>query len=286
VLVTSAVVVALCAAGVGVVALASSGSDGGSTVGAPASRGSTTLAPTAPAAACAGAPPRELAIPAGFGTAVAVPSSTQQITRWASEQTTIEQRWPADADAAAKLGSTPEPGDSIDSKADQHAVVDGKGVAHRTIVFTFGSQPAGCENLQVSVSGTTAAAVDSVAGALITAPFRSDEPLVATTDAAASAPAVIACDGASKGATTDLAVPVVASIGGPVAQAVFPQPVDALGDFLTGQRTLAPAGYQELRLDDASVAYVKTEHGNVVTTVHVLPTKGGWTVSDWWASGC
>ena len=109
VLVTTGVVVAVCAVGAGVVALTSSGGEHGSEVGAPAA-GDATTAP-APARACAGAPPRALAIPAGFGApvevpaaeATAAPENTQQVTSWTSGGITIEQRWPADTDVAARL---------------------------------------------------------------------------------------------------------------------------------------------------------------------------------------
>jgi hypothetical protein len=283
VLVTTTLVVALCAVGAGVVALTSSGSEHGSTVGAPASSEGTT---TAPVQACPGGPPKELAIPAGFGTGVAVPSAKQQITSWSSDQATIEQRWPADAAAAAKFGSLPGSGDSISSGADQHATVDDKGIAHRTIVFTFGSQSPDCATLQVSVTGSDVAAVDSLANSLITAPFRSIEPLVSTTGAAASAPAVVACEGVLETKASALAVPAVAAIGGPVALSTFAKPAHALADFITSRPTLARSGYQELRLDDSSVVYVKAVRSNVVTTVHVAPTTTGWTVTDWQASGC
>src|SRR3954452_7440147 len=185
VLVTTAVIVALCAAGAGVIALTSSGGDDGATVGAPVSHESIT---TAPAQACAGAPPKELAVPAGFGTAVAAPakdaaaapSSTQQVTSWTSGQATIEQRWPADAaKVPERTGKLPD--DSISAVSDQFAKVDGQGVARQTIVFSFGGQAAGCADLQVTISGRDAAAVETITSELVHTPFRSNEPLVTTT---------------------------------------------------------------------------------------------------------
>ncbi len=79
----------------------------------------------------------------------------------------------------------------------------------------------------------------------------------------------------------------VATVGDTVVSgATFAQPADALGHFLQGRKALAHTGYQELRIDDASIVYVKDVEGRVVTAVHVVPTPAGWTVADWRASGC
>jgi hypothetical protein len=128
--------------------------------------------------------------------------------------------------------------------------------------------------------------VDAVVDAMSRAPFRITEPLVTTTAAALAAPDVVACDGVSRPDLRARAVPAVATVGGPVTAQVYAQPTDALANFLPAQKTLAPSGYAELRLPDASVTYVKEVVGKVVTTVHVTPTDAGWTVSDWQASGC
>ena len=240
---------------------------------------------TAPARACTGAPPKELAIPAGFGTGVAVPSNTQQITRWTSEQATIEQHWPADADEVPDRSGT-TPADGFSALSDPSATVDAQGVAHQTIVFVFGGQPAGCDALQITVSGNQESAVEALTDALLHAPFRSGEPLVTTTGTAAVAPSVVACAGVADADTIKLAVPAAAIVGGGVRAAAFPQPADALAEFLTGRPTLAQHGYEEQRLDDSTVVFVKSVRTNVVTTVHVVPTSTGWSVTDWAASGC
>ena len=285
VLVTTGVVVAVCAVGAAVIALTSSGGEHGSEVGAPAAGDATTV--PAPARACAGAPPRALAIPAGFGAPVAVPAAeataapegTQQVTSWTSGAITIEQRWPADTDVAARLTDASGLGDSLSSSAETQATVEKNGVAHRAVVFTFGSQAPGCAHLQATVYGRDVQAVESVTDGLIEAPFVSNQPLVTTTGAAASAPAVVACDGPVRLA--------VATVGDTVVSgATFAQPADALGSFLQGRKALAHTGYQELRIDDASIVYVKDVEGRVVTTVHVAPTPAGWVVTDWRASGC
>jgi len=291
VLVTTAVVVVLCAAGAGVVALTSSGGDGGSTVGAPAASAAATTA--APAQACAGAPPKELAIPAGFGNAVAAPAkqattapaSTQQVTSWTSDQATIEQRWPGDAAAVAKLGGALAKGDTPTFVADQNPISDGKSAMHRTILIGLPGQSGGCEVLQVTVYGSDAQSVNAVTDQLLMAPFRSSEPLVTTTATASVAPNVIACAGPAQ-ELGERAVPVVATVGDKVAGGTFAKPADALVDFLPGHRTLFQHGYQELDLTDSTVAYVKVVAGNTVTVVHVAPTPAGWTVTDWQASGC
>jgi len=290
VLVTTAVVVALCAVGAGMVALTSSGGDDGNTVGAPVSSDATTDATAAPAPACAGAPPKVLAIPAGFGNGVAAPAkqatsapaSTQQVTTWSSGQATIEQRWPADADAVAKFGTSNPPADRFSSFADPKVVVDAKGAVHRTVLFTFAGQSKEFSALQVTVYGADAGTVKTLSDNLIREPFVPSEPLVTTTGAAAAAPDVVACAGVAE----KVAVPVVATIGEAVSRGEFAQPADALSDFLSGQKTLAPHGYRALQLDDGSIVYVKDVQSNVVTTVHVVPTKAGWTVDDWKASGC
>jgi hypothetical protein len=286
-LVSAAVVVALCAVGAGVVALTSSGGDDRSTVGAPAADESTTAAP---AQACAGAPPKVLAIPAGFGSAVAAPAkqattapaNTQQVTSWSSDQATIEQRWPADADAIAKLGTANPSANAFNSFADANVIVDAKGDVHRTVLFRFPDQSKECAALQVTVYGSDAGTVKALSDAVIREPFVSSEPLVTTTAAAASAPDVVACPGVAE----KVAVPVVATIGEAVPRGDFAQPAEALADLLAKHKTLISHGYRALQLADGSIVYVKDVQTNVVTTVHVVPTKAGWTVDNWQASGC
>jgi len=291
VLVTTAVVVGLCAVGAGVVALTSSGGDRGSTVGAPAASDATTAAP---ARACAGAPPAQLALPAGFGSGVAEPAAdataaptrSQQVTSWKGEQATIEQRWPADSAVSARLGAS-SPKESFLSFVDPEPIADTKGVVHRSIVFTFPGTGTDCTALEVTVYGHDVDTVRGISDALVREPFVSSEPLVTTTEAAAVAsPDVAACPGASTPGVAGTAVPVVATIGASVRRGVFAQPPDALVDFLAGQRTLASHGYRELQLVDGSIVFAKDVQGNVVTTVHVAPTSDGWAVTDWRASGC
>jgi hypothetical protein len=295
VLFTSAVVVAVCAIGAGVIALTSTdGGDGGSTVGAPASTDAATSTVAPPT--CAGPPPKQLAVPAGFGNPVAAPAkqatsapaATQQVTSWSSDRVTIEQRWPADPDAAQRFGVLPSGSSdgSFSGSGELIPTVDDHGVAHRTTVYTFGGQAPGCEYVQVTVYGADVGAVDALADSMASAPFRSNEPLVATTAAALAAPSVVACEGAPKAAGMPFAAPVGATVGGPVTGGTFTQPADALADFLAGRTTLARSGYRELRVADSSVAYAKDVNGKVVTIVHVVPAKAGWTVADWQASGC
>lgn len=290
VLVTSAVVVGVCALGAGVVALASSGGDDANTantVGAPAPTDATTAAP---AAACTGSPPAQLAVPAGFGNAVAAPAaqattaptSGQQVTSWKSDTATIEQRWPADAKQVAQLGALPT--DREMSVADRNPVVDAQG-AHRTILFSLPGRASGCGVIQVTVFGGDATSVNTITDALLRAPFVSSEPLVTTTASTSGAPDVVACDGAAR-KDLPLAVPALATVGGTAAGNAFPQAADALRDFLAGHPTLIPHGYAELHLDDGSLVYAKTVAGNVVTTIHVVPSKGAWMVADWRASAC
>jgi hypothetical protein len=294
VLVTMLGVLALCAVGAGVVALAADGGDEGSNVGAPASTdagSTTTAAPT-----CPGAPPKQLAIPAGFGSAVAgsaaqattKPSSGQQATTWSSNDVTIEQRWPADADVAKANATSRDPNDtSIGGGADAIAKIDERGVAHRTMVFDFGQQPAACTYLQVTFYSTDVGALNAAFDAFSMAPFRSSQPLVATAAAAASAPPVVACEGPVDGAKPAQTVAsFVPTVGGKVSAGAFAQPSDALADFVSTRTTLARTGYQELHLADSSVVYAKDFDDKVVTTVHVVPVKAGWTVADWQASGC
>jgi hypothetical protein len=287
VLATTAVVVALCAAGAGVIALTSSGGVDTPTVGAPAASGpDSTLA----VRACVGAPPKELEIPTGFGTAVAAPAkqavtaptSTQQVTSWTSADAAIEERWPADSSVAAKLVTSDPPAEGFSSFADPDVIVDGKGAAHRNVVLSLPGQAQGCALLQVTVYATDAATVKVLSDELISQPFRSSQPLVTTTGVATSAPGVVACSGVAEKA----AMPVVATVGGKVDGGAFAEPADALAEFLPSQKDLYQRGYDELRLDDSSVVFVKQTRDIVVTTVHVEPTSAGWTVSDWQASGC
>ena len=65
-----------------------------------------------------GAAPKELAIPAGFGTGAAGPSSKQQTTSWSSDLATIEQRWPADADRIPESTGTDQ-ADSFTAVSDR-----------------------------------------------------------------------------------------------------------------------------------------------------------------------
>jgi hypothetical protein len=78
----------------------------------------------------------------------------------------------------------------------------------------------------------------------------------------------------------------VATVGGPARSGTYDEPRAALAAFLAEQRHLVPTGYEELHLDDASIVYVNEVAERPVATVHVVPTKEGWTVSDWRASGC
>jgi hypothetical protein len=273
-----------------VVALTSAGGDGSNQVGAP-SAGDTTTA--APARACAGAPPSQLALPAGFGPGVAAPAAeataaparTQQVTSWKSEQATIEQRWPADPAVSVRLGAS-SPKESFLSFLDPDPITDAKGVVHRSVVFTFPGSTTDCTALEVTVYGRDADVVRKISDALVREPFVSSEPLVTTTATAFASPDVAACPGATSPGVARGALPVAATIGSSVDRASFAQPADALGDFLAGQLTLAPHGYQELQLGDGSIVYAKDVEGNVVTTVHVAPTGAGWAVTDWRASGC
>jgi hypothetical protein len=291
VLVTTAAVVAVCAAGAGLIALTSSGDESGNTVGAPAADEATTAAP---AQACTGAPPKQLAIPAGFGSAVAAPAkqattapaSTQQVTSWSSDQVTIEQRWPADADAIAKLGTSDPSVNGFNSFADANVIVDARGAAHRTVLFRFGGQSKECAALQVTVYGGDPGTVKALSDDVIREPFLSSEPLVTTTSAAASAPDVAACPGPAGPAAGQSEIQFVATIGTSARGGFFPQPDAALIDFLATHKTLFAHGYRALQLADSSIVYAKDVQSNVVTTVHVVPTKAGWTVDNWQASGC
>ena len=277
------------------VAVASSGGDGddrASEVGVPAASGASST--TAVPATCAGAPPAELAIPSGFGSPVSAPAAQattasakgQQVTNWTAPGATIEQRWPPDQGTAARFGSLPAPTDGIRSYADSVVQGDEKSELRRTILFVFPGQPTGCAGLQVTVSGRDAGTVDGIANGLVQAPFVSHEPLVSTTGAAAGAPPVVACEGVTREKVAAVAIPAVSTVGGHVELASFEQPTEALTDFLAGRTTLAPRGYEELRLDDGSFVYAKDVVGNVVTTVHVVPVGARWTVVERQASGC
>jgi hypothetical protein len=296
VLLTGAAVVSVCAIGAGVIALASTGDDGTSTVGAPAASTLSTAPTTAGSTAtCASGPPKELAIPDGFGNPVAgaakdakvAPTNGQQVTHWSSPSATIEQRWPADRDVAARFGALRTPGDpSIGGGTEASATVDADGVVHRTMVFTFDTPTPECATLQVTVYGRDVDTVDEYVAELRAAPFRSSEPLVTTTGAATAAPDVVVCEGVTRADLVARGVRAVATVGGPARGGTYEQPRAALAAFLADQRDLVPTGYQELHHDDASVVYVKEVAERPVATVHVVPTKEGWTVSDWRASGC
>lgn len=293
---TGAIVVAACAIGAGVIVLTSSGGgDHAVDVGAPVSSSSPTSTSTAPAC---GPVPKQLEIPAGFGPAVdgaaaqslTPPASGQQVTHWSSSDTSIEQRWPASADVAKQFGAGP--GASADSgisaAAQPTSTVDEQGIARRTVVFSFGGQPAACSTLQVTVLGRDQAAVDGAVDGIVRKPFVASEPLVTTTGAAASAPAVVACESAAKAGASDAATPAAATVGGPVVEAAsFGAPQEALAGFLAHHPTLLSSGYQQLTLDDSSVAFVKDVRPGVpVTTITVRATASGWTVTQWQASGC
>lgn len=297
VLFTGAAVITVCAIGAGVVALTSGGDDDASTVGAPRTSDATTS--TAPPPACTNPPPQTLAIPEGFGNPVAgpakdattAPSAGQQVTTWSSGTTTIEQRWPADAEAAKKYGAIPGNGPADGSSsavADQSSRVDANGVARRIAVFTFSGLPSECAHLQVTFSGRDQADVDRVTDVLMKAPFVLRQPLVTTTAAAASAPSVIPCRGPEvKAAGMDVQPTFVATVEGKGQGGSFGQPAEALAAFLPGMKTLAPRGYHELQIDKSTVVYAQPgPTGGIVTTVDVVATDRGWTVSDWQASGC
>jgi hypothetical protein len=298
VLLTTTVIVAICALGAGAIALMSGGGDDTNHVGAPAPSDST--ASTAPTPACTDLPPQTLAIPEGFGNPVAgpakdaatAPSAGQQVTSWSSGTTTIEQRWPADADVAKKYGPVvpgtgPADGSST-AVSEGVSHVDANGVARRIAVFDFSGLPAGCSILQVTVSGRDQSDVDRVTEEFTAAPFVRREPLVTTTAAAAFAPSVIPCRGPEVRAAGMKAQPeFVATVGGKVEGPAFGQPADALAGFLPGMKTLPQSGYQQLQLDDSSVVFAKPGPlGGTVTTVHVAPTPTGWMVDEWQASGC
>ncbi len=293
VLLTTTVVIALCAVGAVVVALTADGGDGDGKINAASGDTSTTTATAR--TECTGPTPRQLAVPAGFGSPVdgAGPNSSpphlagQQVTHWTSGTTTIEQRWPADEKWAMRLPKSTATDGSFTGASEGSSTVGKDGVARRTVAFTVDSQQPGCSSLQVTVSGADPAAVDPIVEALTVQPFVSTEPLVTTTRAAASAPPVVACEGVVRAEVKALAVPVVATVGGDVKGARFATPSDALTDFVTTGRTLARTGYEELQLDDASITYVKQSPLGVVTTVHVVPSAAdGWAVADWQASGC
>ena len=297
VLLTTTAVVAICAVGAAVVALNADDGDDPSRVGAPAPGNSTTT--VAPAQACPNPPPKQLAIPEGFGNPVAgpakdatsAPADAQQVTTWSSGTTTIEQRWPADADAAKRYGaiSTGPADGSSSSAADQISHVDENGVARRLIVFTFSGPPSACSYLQVTVSGRDQADVDKITHDFLRQPFVLTEPLVTPTAAAASAPAVIPCRGPEgKALGMDVQPEYVSTIGGKVETGgTFGQPAQALAGFLSDMKHFPQRGYQELEIDDSTVVYAQPgPTGGIVTTVHVTPTPAGWMVDEWQASGC
>jgi hypothetical protein len=289
VLVTTAVVVVLCVIGGVVVALTSEGGDDGSRIGAPAASGATTTAPTE----CSGPPPAQLAIPSGFNTGRAgpaaqsrtAPTSTQQVTTWTSDRATIEQRWPSDANRRPWDQSSLAP-DGVSGIADD-VTVDANGGAHRTLLFGFPNQPNGCETLQITVYGADAATVRSVSDGLVSSPFVSPEPLVTTSRAATAIPEVVACEANATASVTVDATTATATVDGTVTAAAFAGPTEAFASFLAGEPQLFQHGYDELRLAEGSVAYVKqVRPGAVVTAVHVTAGATGWSVHDWGASGC
>jgi hypothetical protein len=301
VLVSTVVVVLLCGLGAGIIALAGSGGDDQSRVGAPATSAiaSTTTTPLT----CPGALPRQYAIPAGFGSAVAGPAKEssdpvepgQQVTHWSSDKAELEIRWPADAKVQQQFGALAAPQNPDDHSSstghDVFATVDDRGVARRRAVDTFPDQVPQCQSVEISFYGTDLDAVNSAANAFNDAPYRTSQPLVTTTKADLVAPVTVApCAGptdeqAAKIAVSD--VKYVPTVGGEVAAGTFDRPEAALADFLTTRTTLYQRGYQELQLADGSLDFVaEPRAGVVVTLVHVTPTGKGWTVTDWSASGC
>jgi hypothetical protein len=298
VLVTTVVVLALCAVGAGVVALTSSGGDDGGPVGAPAASGATS---TATAPTCPGALPADFAIPTGFTGAVAGPAPEssdpvapgQQVSYSSSSagKTRFEIRWPADSPVQKQFAYTPaqqRPGDKTSSaSSDTKATIDANGIARRRSVFTFPGQVTQCQTVEVTVYGTNADVVNSLSDAFMRAPYRSSEPLVTTTGAAASTPAVAACEGATQPSTSASATPAVATVDGKGDGQAFTKPADALADFLATRPDLVQHGYAQLQLPDGSIAYAKEVRPSiVVTAVHVVSANDTWTVSDWSASGC
>jgi hypothetical protein len=290
VLVSAALVVVLCAIGAAVVALTSDGGDHGSRIGAPAASGSST--PTTATAECSGPLPAQLAIPSGFSTGRAgpaaqadtAPTSTQQVTTWSSDKVTIEQRWPSDANQRP-WDLSGFSSDGISGVADD--VIGDKVGAHRTLLFGFPNQPKDCGTLQVTVYGADAATVRSVSDALLQRPFVSPEPLVTTSQAATAIPDVVACEAKASSSSSIDGITAKATVDATTTVGASASPTDALASFLAGEPQLFQHGYDELRLDDGSVAYVKqVRPGAVVTAVHVTAAANGWSVHDWRASGC
>jgi hypothetical protein len=297
VLVTAVVVVVLCGVGAGIIALASSGGDDEGRIGAPVTTASAPTTTTPPT--CTGTLTPALNIPAELGTAVAGPSPMssdpvepgQQASYWKSGTTTFEVRWPADAAVRKEYAPTPQtPDGRIVSGHDPGATVDDKGIARWSWSAAYSNQPAGCQVVEITVYGSDVDAVNALAQAFNSAPFKSSQPLVTTTKAVDTAPEVVPCAGPvdAKGEPVRLAeVDVVATVGGTLLAKSFARPEDALADFLRGRPTLAQRGYQALELADGSVDYAaEPRPGAVVTVVHVTPTKDGWAASEWNASGC
>ena len=194
VLVTTGVVVAVCAVGAAVIALTSSGGDDTAARSVRPSAGdATTTTGAGPGVRRSAAPgardPRqgsERRWRSRRQRPRAAPESTQQVTSWTSGATTIEQRWPADTDVAARLtGSHPDSSDSLSSSAETQATVEKNGVAHRAVVFTFDPRRPAARTSRPPSTGRDVQAVEAVTDGLIAAPFVSNEPLVTTTGAAA-----------------------------------------------------------------------------------------------------
>ncbi len=122
------------------------------------------------------------------------------------------------------IGSGTTAADGFTALSDPSATVDAKGVAHQTVVFVFGGQPAGCDALQITVSGDQVDAVEPITNSLLHAPFRSNEPLVTTTGTATAAPPVVACEGVADADTAELAVSGAAIVGGGVRWRSVPAP--------------------------------------------------------------
>lgn len=291
-------VVVLCALGAGIVALSTSGDDEDGHVGTPAASGrrstSTTVAPT-----CSGPLPANFNIPSEFGNGRAGPAPEssdpvepgQQVTHWSSDQATFEVRWPADEGIRKHHIPTPQSdSDDFVMNFDPNVRAADNGVVYRRSDFDFSNQPPECQTAELTIYGTDPDTVNALADAYNIAPVRITEPLVTTTKSAAAAPDVIRCPGpvgAPETASNAPDVKFVATVGGPVSGETFAQPDDALADFVARRPTLYQRGYQQLQLPDGSDSFVaEPRPGAVVTVVHVAPTRDGWRVTDWNASGC
>ena len=215
------------------------------------------------------------------------PPASSRSPAGAPGDTSIEQRRPPDAGVPEKFGTfaPPTDRDRLGRRTDREDRRAQRKWRVRTMLFSFPGQPAGCAQLQITVSGHDTAVVDGIADGLLRAPFRSSQPLVTTTGTATSVPTVAVCDGVHAwraGCGRD-----DWRSGG---RAGGVRPPDRHADRLPRRSSAAlPARIlQELHLADSSMAFVAEPRGPgvVVTTVHVLSTPSGWTGDDWEASGC